>query len=171
MKRQKETVQVQLAPWAEEDLPLLRQINAPEMMELLGGSEGEEKLVDRHGRYVNIASKGTGHMFSIILLPELVKVGSIGYWDKIWEGEGVYEMGWSVLKPYQGRGIASAAVTAALAHARNEHKYSTVHAYPSIHNPASNAVCRSNHFNLLQECDFEYPKGHLIRCNDWKLEL
>lgn len=171
MNRPKESVQVQIVPWNEEDLPLLRQINAPEMMELLGGPESEEKLLDRHKRYVNIASQGTGHMFSIILQPGLEKVGSIGYWDKQWEGEGVYEIGWSVLKAYQGLGIATAAVAAAMNHARNEHKYSSVHAYPSIHNPASNAICRKSGFTLLQECEFEYPKGHLIKCNDWKLDL
>jgi len=26
-------------------------------------------------------------------------------------------------------------------------------------------------FTLLEECEFEYPKGSLMRCNDWRLDL
>ena len=24
---------------------------------------------------------------------------------------------------------------------------------------------------LLEECDFEFPPGHHMRCNDWRLDL
>ena len=26
-------------------------------------------------------------------------------------------------------------------------------------------------FTLVDECEFEYPKGHFMRCNDWRLAL
>jgi hypothetical protein len=32
-------------------------------------------------------------------------------------------------------------------------------------------VCRKAGFELVGECDFEYPKGHPIRCNDWRYDL
>jgi RimJ/RimL family protein N-acetyltransferase len=58
-------------------------------------------------------------------------------------------MGWNVLPPFQGRGIASRAVTMAAAQAAADGKHRYLHAYPSVDNPASNAVCRKAGFELL----------------------
>jgi RimJ/RimL family protein N-acetyltransferase len=46
-----------------------------------------------------------------------------------------------------------------------------LHAYPSVDHPASNGVCRRAGFTLLGEVAFEYPKGHPITCNDWRVDL
>jgi RimJ/RimL family protein N-acetyltransferase len=46
-----------------------------------------------------------------------------------------------------------------------------MHAFPSVTNPPSNAICRKLGFTLMGEYDFEYPVGHLLRCNDWRLDL
>ncbi|MEU8377727.1 GNAT family N-acetyltransferase [Streptosporangium sp. NPDC048865] len=162
---------VRLDPWAETDFDLLRRINAPEMTEHLGGPETEEKLRDRHRRYVDIAGRESGRMFGVVLLPELRKVGSIGYWERVWRDETVYETGWSVLPEFQGRGIAVAAALAVLALARAERTHRYVHAFPSVDHPASNAICRKAGFRFVAECDFEYPPGNLIRCNDWRADL
>lgn len=163
--------QIQIVPWAKTNLDLLRRINAPEMMKHLGGSETEEQLLVRHQRYLDISGKGKGHMFSIVMLPDAEIVGSIGYWDSQWQGESIYEVGWSVLPEYQGRGLASSALATVVAHASLEAKHAGMHAFPSIHNPASNAVCRKLNFTPLGECEFEYPPGNFMQCRDWKLEL
>jgi RimJ/RimL family protein N-acetyltransferase len=162
---------VQIKSWAEDDLTLLRLINAPDMMEHLGGPESEEQILARHKRYLAIGGKGTGRMFSIVLLPGLESVGSIGYWDSVWQDEAIYEMGWSVLPLFQGRGLATAAVVEAIGMISKEQKFRSVHAFPSIDNPASNAVCRKLSFSLIRECEFEYPPGIMMNCNDWRLEL
>ncbi len=44
-------------------------------------------------------------------------------------------------------------------------------AYPKVDNAASNAICRKAGFELRGEVDFEYPKGHPIRCHDWRFDL
>ncbi|WP_344914943.1 GNAT family N-acetyltransferase [Streptosporangium oxazolinicum] len=162
---------VRLDPWAETDFDLLRRINAPEMTEHLGGPETEEKLLERHRRYVDIVGKGTGRMFSIVLLPDLQQVGSIGYWERVWHDETVYETGWGVLPEFQGRGIAAEAAVAVIALARAERTHRYVHAYPSVGNPASNAICRKAGFQFVAEFDGEYPPGNAIRCNDWRVDL
>jgi hypothetical protein len=36
---------------------------------------------------------------------------------------------------------------------------------------ASNALCSRIGFLLVEACDFEYPPGSTMRCNDWRLEL
>ena len=94
--------QIRLDPWSEDDLALLRRVNAPEMTTHIGGPETEEQVLSRHRRYL---SGGTGQMFRVTLLPEEIPVGTIGYWERQWRDDVVYETGWSVLPEHQGRGI------------------------------------------------------------------
>ncbi len=46
-----------------------------------------------------------------------------------------------------------------------------MHAFPNVDNAPSNAICRKLGFELLEECEFEFPKGHFMTCNDWRLDL
>lgn len=164
---------VRLEPWSEADAGLLRALNAPELMDHLGGPETEEQLVRRHRRYVELSADepGAGRMYRIVLLPEEAVAGSIGFWVRTDDGEPVYETGWAVLPGFQGRGVASAATRAVAAEARAAGLHRYLHAFPSTENAASNAVCRKAGFELLGERDFEYPPGHPMRCNDWRLDL
>lgn len=162
---------VRIEPWSDADLALLYRLNTPEMLEHLGGPESDEQILARHKRYLEIGMKGTGRMFSIVLLPELEAVGNIGYWERVWQEETIYEIGWGVLPPFQGRGIAASATAAALASASAEQKHRYIHAFPSVDNPASNAICRKLNFSLISECAFEYPPGNALRCNDWRIDL
>ncbi len=156
---------VRIEPWGQGDLELLRRLNAAEMTEHLAGPESEEQLLARHERYVR-----TGGMFRV-LLPEGEPVGCVGYWERPWRQETVYETGWGVLPPFQRRGIAVAAVTAVMDRVRAERKHRYLHAFPAVGNPASNALCRRLGFSPLGECDLEYPPGSTMRCNDWRLDL
>ena len=164
---------VRIEPWSEDDFDLLRAANAPELMEHLGGPETEEQLVKRHARYVELSldRTGRGRMYRIVLEDTGESVGSVGFWERTWQGEEVYETGWAVLPGYQGRGIAATAAVAVAEQARAEHKHPHLHAYPSVDNAASNAVCRKAGFTLLGMCDFEYPPGHVQLTNNWRLEL
>lgn len=166
-----DTPQLRLESWADTDVDLERRSNVPEMTRHLGGVESEEQILARHKRLVELAGTGKGRMFRVVLLPELEAVGSVGYWERVWQDETVYEMGWKVLPPFQGRGIAAVAVAAAVAYAGTERKHRYIHAFPSVDNVPSNAICRKVGFVLVGECDFEYPKGSIMRCNDWRLDL
>ncbi len=97
--------------------------------------------------------------------------GWVGYWEHEWRGETIYEIGWSVLPEFQGRGIARAAALATIAVARAQRRHDHMHAFPSVANAASNAVCRAAGFTLLDEIDLEHPPGNMMRCNDWRLDL
>lgn len=160
-----------IEPWSVDDLDLLRRANAPELMEHLGGPESEQQILTRHQRYVEIGPAGTGQMFRVLALPEASPAGTVGYWERAWQGETVYEAGWAVLAEFQGRGLATAAAAAVVAKARAERKHRYLHAFPSVDHPASNAICRKAGFTLVGACDFEYPPGRPMRCNDWRVDL
>jgi RimJ/RimL family protein N-acetyltransferase len=162
-------VSVRLEPWGKDDLPLLRRIMGdPAMTEHLGGPEIEEKLADRQAWYEREGEPGSGQ-----ILDESTSepAGSVGYWKKDWRGGTVYETGWSVLPGFQGRGIAAEATRRVIEAARAERRHRYLHAFPSVENAPSNAICRKFDFELLEECDFEYPPGNRLRCNDWRLDL
>ena len=40
-----------------------------------------------------------------------------------------------------------------------------------VANAPSNAICRKVGFTPIEVCDVEYPPGHIVRCNDWRLDL
>ncbi|MET7818464.1 GNAT family N-acetyltransferase [Micromonospora zamorensis] len=162
--------QVRIAPWDEDDLDLLRELNSPDTRKHTGGPETDEQVLARHDRYVHFAGTGQGAMFTLVL-PDGVRAGSVGYWGRDWHDRPVYELGWAVLPSHRGQGLATVAVRAVIdvLRARQDRRYA--HAYPSVDNPASNAVCRKAGFTLLGETDFEYPPGQLMRANDWHLDL
>jgi RimJ/RimL family protein N-acetyltransferase len=160
-----------LEPWDERGPALERRANTPEMQAFLGGVEPEEAILARHQRILDTVRKKDGAMLFIMVEDEPDPVGSVGYWDKDWLGRTVYEMGWKVLPGFQGRGLAVGATLAAIGLAAAEGRHRWAHAYPKVDNAASNAVCRKAGFELLGESDFEYPKGHPIRCNDWRFDL
>jgi RimJ/RimL family protein N-acetyltransferase len=166
------TAAVHLDPWGPDDLRLLeRLLGDPVMMEHLGGPESPEKIAERHLRYQPIGDAGTGRMFKIVDDATGLGVGSVGYWPRTWRGQEVYEMGWSVLPALQGRGIAAAGTAQAIAIARSEQTRRFLHAFPSVTNAPSNAICRKLGFTLVEACEFEYPPSQFMRCNDWRLEL
>ena len=165
-------LEVDIRPWSDGDLPLLeRLLGDPAMTEHLGGPETPEKLRERHERYCRSSDAGKENMFVIVVGPGRTAAGSIGYWEKLWRGQPVWETGWSVLPEFQGQGVATRATAALVERARAEGKHRFMHAFPSVDNGPSNAICRKVGFTLQEEVEFEYPPGNFMRCNDWRLDL
>lgn len=164
---------VHLEPWGKDDLPLLEKLlGDPKMTEHLGGPESPEKIADRQLRYEQAADSDTTHVFKVADAASGEGVGWVGYWERSWRDQLVYEIGWSVLPDFQGRGIAGQATAQAIEHAKSAGMHRFVHAFPSVDNVPSNAICRKLGFTLLEEAmEFEYPPGNLLRCNDWRLDL
>jgi RimJ/RimL family protein N-acetyltransferase len=159
---------VRIEPWGVGDLPLLEALlGDPVMMEHLGGPESPEKIRARQGRY-EAADSG---MFKIVDAASGEGVGSVGYWPRDWHGDEINEVGWSVLPAFQGRGIARAATEQLIEVARAQTDRRFLHAFPSVGNPPSNALCRRLGFTLLGACAVEYPPGSMLEVNDWRLDL
>ncbi len=165
-------IAIELRRWSEQDLPLLeRLMGDPAMTEHLGGPETPDKIRKRHARYLKPGSSGNDHMYAILAGTRRVPAGSIGYWEKEWQGQLVWETGWSVLPEFQGQGIATGATLAIVKLARADGRRQWLHAFPSVDNGASNAVCRKAGFTLNRPVEFEYPPGSFMQCNDWCLDL
>jgi RimJ/RimL family protein N-acetyltransferase len=160
---------VRIEPWGEGNIGLLEQcLMDPEMMRHLGGPETAEKVAERQAKYEQPGSR----QFKIVDEATGEGAGWVGYWDRNdWRGEDVFETGWAVIPAFQGRGFAGAATAQLLEVARSEQTRRFVHAFPSVENGASNAICRKVGFELLGVYEFEYPKGSFMQCNDWRFDL
>jgi RimJ/RimL family protein N-acetyltransferase len=146
--------------WGSGDLPLLKRLMGDlRMTEHLGGPETPEKLRERQGRYESL--EGGDRMFKIVDTASAAGVGWIGYWTNEWRDEQVYEIGWMVVPEFQGRGIAAAATAQAVERAQRDAKHRFMHAFPNVDNAPSNAICSKLGFELLEACEFEFPKGAL----------
>jgi RimJ/RimL family protein N-acetyltransferase len=80
------------------------------------------------------------------------------------------EIGWMVLPAFQGRGIGKAAVGEVLERARTTGRWKELHAFPGVTNAASNAMCRSLGFEMIEELEFRF-RDRAMRGNHWKLDL
>jgi RimJ/RimL family protein N-acetyltransferase len=137
------------------------------MLEHLGGPESPQRIAERQSGYEQEDSR----QFKIVEEATGAAVGWVGYWELTWRNEQVTEIGWSVLPGYQGQGIGSKATAQAIELARNDRMHRYLHAFPSVNNVPSNAICRKLGFTLMEECEFEYPSGNFMQVNDWSLDL
>ena len=177
---------VRLEPWGEDDLPLGTLLGDPVMMEHLAAyaQSGRTLFIPAAGprlrRRSSSATTATSASPGAKITVDGVSAGWVGYWEHEREGESleicvsgprvanapyaggraIYEMGWSVLPEFQGRGVAGEATRLALEAARATDGPRTVHAFPMPENGPSNAICRKLGFTLLGEVEFEFPKGH-----------
>ena len=54
---------------------------------------------------------------------------------------------------------------------RRQGRHRHLHAFPTVEDEASIAVCRKLGFELLEALESGYPPGNSMRCNDWRLDL
>ena len=105
-------LRIVLRAWRDDDLPLMQAIMGdPQMTEHLGGPESAEKLRSRLKRYIGNPAD-TSHMYVIAIGAGQIAAGSVGYWEREWQGQQVWETGWHVLPAFQGGGIATRATLA-----------------------------------------------------------
>jgi RimJ/RimL family protein N-acetyltransferase len=162
---------VGIRPWSESDLDLLqRLLGDPAMTKHIGGPETPEAIRVRHRRYLDSDDLAEG-LFAIVVGPEETAVGWVGFWNASWQGEDVLECGWHVLVEFQGQGVATAGTALMIDRARAARTRRSLHAFPSVDNAASNRLCGTLGFTSLGEVEVEYPRGHMMRGNDWCLDL
>jgi RimJ/RimL family protein N-acetyltransferase len=161
---------IELIPWSDDDLTIAaRFLSDPRMMVHLGGVQTADEIAQAHDRWTQAAHLRVGEMFKIVAEREVV--GTVGYSEKDWREQAIYETGWSVFPEHQGRGFALPATLAIIERARATRGRRWLHAFPHLENQASNAICRKAGFALLGPVEFEYPPGNFELSNDWQLKL
>jgi RimJ/RimL family protein N-acetyltransferase len=160
---------VHLEVWSDRDAELLAALNGdPEQMRHVGGAETPEKIAERQARYVRDPGQ-------YVVVADGERTGWVGFWPREWRGREVYEIGWSILPAFQGRGLASRGTELAVEEARKAARHAgiaAIHAFPGVENAASNAVCRRCGFTLAEaDLEVEYPPGTMMVGNDWRLDL
>ncbi|WP_382304412.1 GNAT family N-acetyltransferase [Herbiconiux sp. UC225_62] len=157
-----------IRPWAETDLPLLVRANAPAMTEYIGGPESEQKVLERHQKYLRFVKEEQAGIFAIEL--DGVPVGGVNWWQSRWNDEDTLETGWFVLPEAQGRGVAAAGAAAALDDARRRSERRHILAFPATANLPSNALCARLGFAHLGEEEFPY-RDTVLHVGVWSLHL
>lgn len=173
MTSQSLTDGVGIRPYSEADFWVLeRTLGDPSQTTHLGGPENSAKLENRHRKFVALsADPRSGCIFVITVGSQNETAGTVGYWERDFDGEKVWETGWTVLAEFKGRGIATAATGLLIEQLTKLHSHRYLYAYPSVDNQPSNAICRKLGFSLLESRDFEYPPGSILHCNIWRLDL
>jgi RimJ/RimL family protein N-acetyltransferase len=155
---------VQLVPYTDADLPLTVALETdPDVMRELGGPIASSAIPAIHQRRLT-----DPWWLKIVPEPGGPAVGTIGIWPAEHDGDTIHETGWMVLPEFQGRGIASAALTMLIERVRAEPVFESMHAFPPVTNAPSNALCRKFGFELLGDADFVYA-GRTLHCNHWAL--
>ncbi len=165
----KQQLIVGIRPWQDRDLPLLERLMGDPAR---AGTGSLEHVRARHERYLrNGETSRQGPMFAITVGPKGEAVGSIGYWGRVWEGQHLWEVGWSVLPEYQGMGIAARAIQLLVERTRTLGKFRFLHAFPAYDNEAANKICREAGFTLIGDIEMNYPAGHSMHRCDWRIEV
>ena len=111
-------------------------------------------------------------MFKIVDEASGDGVGSVGYWEKDWRDEHVYETGWSVLPEFQGRGIAGERDRAG-DRARPRRGQAPLHArLPERRQRAVERDLPQARLRAARGVRLRVPEGGtVLPCNDWRLDL
>jgi RimJ/RimL family protein N-acetyltransferase len=155
-----------------DDMALYENIYCdPVMMAPLGGAFPKERIPQILRNALDYVRTGRGWVFKVIPDEDTGRAaGTVFIWKSSWRGKSINEIGWMILSPFQGRGLASKAVRAILDKARSERRWYVIHAFASTTNAPSNAICLKMGFSKIEECDFKYA-GRVLRGNHWRLDL
>lgn len=133
----------------------------------LGGPQRAEEMPDKVRRDVAEVMADTSWILMIIDDEDPTRVaGTVTLWFQSEDGPPYAEIGWMVLPEFQGRGLAKAAVKEVLRRAARDGRWGTIHAFPSVGNAPSNALCQSLGFDLVGQEDLVYANTSL-RVNHW----
>jgi RimJ/RimL family protein N-acetyltransferase len=154
--------------YEDSDLELTRQLETdPAVMTHLGGPQDDEAILKAHERRTSPVEGGD---WWFVIEVDGAEAGTIGVWPDQQSGNIEHEVGWMIVPDFQGRGVATEALSLLLSRIRADTRFKRVHAHPGASNEASNALCRRAGFDLLGEETVDY-RGKPFHCNHWVLEV
>ena len=148
---------ISLEPWGPGDEGLLRQ---------LAGGRNVSALQER---YEQLNRSGEGWIYKIVDLASGSGVGSVGYWERSWRGDTIYEIASSVLPGSRGRGFGAEAVRRVIEVVKGEFGPHFIHAFTPADDAWSNDLYRQLGFEPAGS--FDAKDGVAVRYNDWRFDL
>ena len=150
----------ELRPWSPDDLDLMTALlGDPAMTEHLGGPESPEQLRKRLDEYLAMTPGRRPDVRDHARRRRASRWAPVGYWPR--ESDSL-ETGLERAAGVPGaRRRDAAAPRQCLDLAAAEGGYDTIHAYPSVDNAASNALCRRLGFELVGPGSVRVPEGPL----------
>lgn len=152
---------LELIPWREGDIEVLRRANSPELTRHLGGPEDDDALRARHAEY--LVGGDAVRMFRIEV--DGRTAGYAGWWEQDHDGAPAFEVGCVVEPAWQGRGVGAAALGEVVRRAIAAGGGRPIVGYGHVGNEASEALCRRVGFVL--EGTGEFPGEPPTAVNVW----
>ncbi|SDS70127.1 GNAT family N-acetyltransferase [Actinoplanes derwentensis] len=134
----------------------------------LGGVLTRAEAVEVHRH--RLAASARGDRFWTVIDDQDEPVGVVGIWSTVWAGGVIDEVGWMLVPAAHGRGLGRRAADLLVERARADDRYTVIHAFPAVDNPASNAICRFLRFSQIGDADLDYA-GRPLRCAHWTLDV
>ena len=137
------------------------------------GSDAQLLIYDAKAKKVwSLNAEGTAPKLATIDWYKTHNGGKLPVDDGLLSGTvpGVVDAWYVMLSRWGTRSLAEC-LAQAIELARRDDKHRFVHAFPNVDNAPSNAICRKLGFELMEACEFEFPTGHWMTCNDWRLDL
>jgi RimJ/RimL family protein N-acetyltransferase len=157
-----------LEPLTGDDLPLIAELETdPVVMKELGGPLPYEAMRAKLDKRLRLVAEGKAIVCKI--MTDGVAAGFVCLWESEHGGTSLSEIGWMLKPAYQGRGLGTAATRALIERARAEKRWGALHAYTSVTNVPSNAICRKLGFALVGEEAVDYS-GRSLRAAHWRLD-
>lgn len=105
-----------------------------------------------------------------IVGPSGEAIGWMAYWERTWNDELAFEIGWAVHPKFQRLDLREATVQAVAA-ARSEGLMRFLLACPSVDNEQANSICEGTGFMLVETLELPFAPGSIQMCNVWSLDL
>lgn len=156
-----------LEPWGESGLPQLPPlIGDPRMVRYVRHADGPRQSAERYAHF----REHNPRQFRIVEGHNDEEVGWMAYWERTWNDEQVFEIGWAVHPKFQELDLREATVQAVAA-ARSEGLMRFLLACPSVGNEQANSICEGTGFTLIEALELPFAPGIIQMCNVWSLDL
>lgn len=158
------TERLDLLPVAQADLPwLLAEMNTPEVMRHLGGPRSKQAVEESLATDIAAWADKSYMRWTIWHRETQCRVGRIGLFNVRAAAapehlRGQREIGWSLASPHTGKGYATEAARAALAHAFDRLGNEVVYAQTSDNNAGSSRLMARLGLSRASEFDYDDPE-------------
>lgn len=148
---------IDFTPISTDDLDIFEKIFCEEkMMEHLGGKLSKEACKQKFEVMLEKSLSTKTQHYKIIEKNRNQAVGTVGWWLKNIEGEEIIEVGFMVIPPFWGKGIATLACKYICSDAQTEFPKKNITAFPNRENTGSKRTLEKCGFKLLREVEFPY---------------